>query len=138
VQATPLMPIATGRRPARPCAHMRCPCAFVQSYATMQRKKADLSKLVSQKVFDVSMDAQEGALYSVLDEMSDQYIKEQLLAYFLLLKNKYPATEARACPRARARACLPSDVHGTGCYIPLRPRRFVHGGARHLGAQCRT
>jgi hypothetical protein len=59
----------------------------------MQRKKADLSKTMAAKVFDISMDAQEGALYSVLDDMSDQYIKEQLLAYFLLLKNKYAATE---------------------------------------------
>ena len=67
----------------------------MQSYATMQRKKADLSKQVAQKVFDVSMDAQEGALYSVLDEMSDQVVKEQLLAYFLLLKHKYPVTEVR-------------------------------------------
>ena len=68
----------------------------VQTYATMQRKKADLAKQMAQTVFDISMDAQEGALYSVLDDMADQYIKEQMLAYFLLLKNKYPATEV--CP----------------------------------------
>lgn len=41
------------------------------------------------------MDSQEGAIYSVLDEMADQYVKEILLAYFLLLKHKYPATEVR-------------------------------------------
>lgn len=67
--------------------------AVVQTYATMQRKKADLAKQMAQTVFDISMDAQEGALYSVLDDMSDQYIKEQMLAYFLLLKHKHPATE---------------------------------------------
>lgn len=68
----------------------------MQTYATSQRKKADLQKQIASKVFDVSMDAQEGACYSVLDEMADQYIKEQLLAYFLLRKHRYPATEVRA------------------------------------------
>lgn len=70
----------------------------MQTYATMQRKKADLSKVMAGKVFDVSMDAQEGALYSVLDDMSDQYIKEQMLAYFLLLKNKYATTQVLQPP----------------------------------------
>ena len=80
----------------------------LQTYATAQRKKADLQKQMSQKVFDVSMDAQEGALYSVLDEMSDQIVKEQLLAYFLLLKNRYPATEVRVqTPAAAAAAAAP-------------------------------
>jgi hypothetical protein len=80
----------------------------VQTYATMQRKKADLAKQMAQTVFDISMDAQEGALYSVLDEMADQYIKEQMLAYFLLLKHKYPATEVQPAPYLPARSqCVP-------------------------------
>lgn len=78
----------------------------VQTYATMQRKKADLSKQMAQTVFDVSLDANEGAIYGVLDEMADQYIKEQMLAYFMLVKHKYPATEARPRPRVP-----PAAVH---------------------------
>ena len=31
------------------------------------------------------MDAQEGVLYFLLDQMADQHVKELLLAYFLLL-----------------------------------------------------
>lgn len=68
----------------------------VQTYSKMEAKKAELTKQMSQTVFDISMDAQEGAIYSVLDEMADQFVKEMLLAYFLLLKHKYPATEVRS------------------------------------------
>ena len=62
----------------------------------MEAKKAELTKQMSQTVFDISMDAQEGAIYSVLDEMADQFVKEMLLAYFLLLKHKFPASEVRS------------------------------------------
>ena len=65
----------------------------MQTYTKMEAKKAELTKQMSQKIFDVSLDAQEGAIYSVLDEMADQCVKEQLLAYFLLLKHKYPASQ---------------------------------------------
>lgn len=65
----------------------------LQTYSKMEAKKAELMKQMSQTVFDISMDSQEGAIYSVLDEMADQFVKEMLLAYFLLLKHKYPATE---------------------------------------------
>lgn len=61
-----------------------------QTYTKMEAKKAEMMKQMSQTVFDISMDSQEGAIYSVLDEMADQYVKEILLAYFLLLKYKYP------------------------------------------------
>eukprot|EP00892_Ulva_mutabilis_P010153 jgi/Ulvmu1/750/UM010_0124.1 len=64
-----------------------------QTYTKMEAKKAEMMKQMAQTVFDISMDAQEGAIYSVLDEMADQYVKEILLAYFLLIKYKYPCTE---------------------------------------------
>lgn len=86
----------------------------MQTYTKMEAKKAEMMKQMSQTVFDISMDSQEGAIYSVLDEMADQYVKEILLAYFLLLKYKYPCTEARPLP------CLQS-VHAQqqGTIFPL-------------------
>lgn len=65
-----------------------------QTYTQMQAKKANLMKAMSLKVYDISLDAQEGVLYSILDEMSDQYIKEMLLAYFLLWKHGQPVSQA--------------------------------------------
>ena len=96
----------------------------MQTYATMQRKKADLSKQMAQTVFDVSLDSNEGALYSVLDEMADQYIKEQMLAYFMLVKHKYPATEARppaplSCIFSGSTRYEASQRSRAACYTPL-------------------
>lgn len=82
----------------------------VQTYTKMEAKKAEMMKQMSQTVFDISMDSQEGAIYSVLDEMADQYVKEILLAYFLLLKHKYPATEARRSPSLCAGPALPPSL----------------------------
>lgn len=33
------------------------------------------------------MDAQDGVIYFLLDQMADQHVKEQMLAYFILLAN---------------------------------------------------
>jgi hypothetical protein len=74
----------------------------VQTYTKMEAKKAELTKQMSQTVFDISLDSQEGAIYSVLDEMADQFVKEMLLAYFLLLKNKYPASQVSLLFHRRA------------------------------------
>lgn len=103
----------------------------VQTYATMQRKKADLAKQMAQTVFEISMDAQEGALYSVLDEMADQYIKEQMLAYFLLLKHKYPATEVQvpsSLPVRRESKCSKCSCISNDRPSSTRPI-FQHGPA---------
>ena len=95
------VPLERAARPVRSRLGPQCRgvvrggCACMQTYTKMEAKKAEMMKQMSQKVFDISMDAQEGAIYSVLDEMADQYVKEILLAYFLLVKYKYPATEVR-------------------------------------------
>ena len=68
------------------------PCTAMQTYTSMQQKKAELQKQMSLKVYDISLDAQEGVLFSILDEMSDQYVKEMLLAYFILYKHNEPLT----------------------------------------------
>jgi hypothetical protein len=89
----------------------------------MEAKKAQLMKEMSEVVFDISLDSQEGAIFGVLDEMADQYIKEQLLAYFLLLKNKYPLTQARTRFLRLIRALIESSIW-LGISKYRRPRRF--------------
>lgn len=48
---------------------------------------------ITQQLYDQTMDAQEGVVYFLLEEMAQQRIKEHLLAYALLLING-----ARSCP----------------------------------------
>lgn len=41
---------------------------------------------ITQRLYEQTMDAQDGVLYFLLDQMADQHVKELLLAYVLLLK----------------------------------------------------
>ena len=42
---------------------------------------------ITDRLYNQTMDAQDGVIYFLLDQMSDQHVKEQLLAYFILLLN---------------------------------------------------
>ena len=46
---------------------------------------------ITERLYEQTMDAQDGVIYFLLDQMADQHVKELLLAYFLLLQlgNKY-------------------------------------------------
>lgn len=41
---------------------------------------------ITERLYEQTMDAQEGVLYFLLDQMSDQHVKELLLAYAFLLR----------------------------------------------------
>ena len=43
---------------------------------------------MSQQLYDKMLDSQEGVLYSLLDEMAEQFTREVVLAYTLMLMNK--------------------------------------------------
>ena len=40
---------------------------------------------ITDRLYNQTMDAQDGVIYFLLDQMADQHVKEQLLAYFILL-----------------------------------------------------
>ena len=42
---------------------------------------------ITDRLYNQTMDAQDGVIYFLLDQMADQHVKEQLLAYFVLLLN---------------------------------------------------
>lgn len=41
---------------------------------------------ITETLYEQTMDAQDGVIYFLLDQMADQHVKELLLAYFLLLQ----------------------------------------------------
>lgn len=45
---------------------------------------------ITDRLYNQTMDAQDGVIYFLLDQMADQHVKEQLLAYFALLANGTP------------------------------------------------
>ena len=40
---------------------------------------------ITEALYEQSMDAQEGVIYFLLDQMADQHVKEAAVAYFVLL-----------------------------------------------------
>lgn len=42
---------------------------------------------ITDRLYNQTMDAQDGVIYFLLDQMADQHVKEQLLAYFALLSH---------------------------------------------------
>ena len=42
---------------------------------------------ITESLYEQTMDAQEGVIYYLLDQMTEQHIKEVLVAYFILLSS---------------------------------------------------
>ena len=42
---------------------------------------------ITEALYEQTMDAQEGVVYFLLDQMADQHIKEAAVAYFVLLSS---------------------------------------------------
>lgn len=45
---------------------------------------------ITEALYEQTMDAQEGVIYFLLDQMADQHIKEATIAYFTLLSSGAP------------------------------------------------
>lgn len=56
-----------------------------QVYSALQRQRAELTTQIAKMLYSKAKDSQEGALFSVLDEMASQYYKEVILAYSQLV-----------------------------------------------------
>lgn len=65
----------------------------VYSSATLGRQK--VLDQITDRLYNQTMDAQDGVIYFLLDQMADQHVKEQLLAYFILLLNGEPITQSQ-------------------------------------------
>jgi len=57
----------------------------VYSSATLGRQT--VLDQITDRLYDQTMDAQDGVIYYLLDQMADQHVKEQMLAYFTLLSH---------------------------------------------------
>lgn len=65
---------------------------LVSAYANTARSLIVVQVLdqITDRLYNQTMDAQDGVIYFLLDQMADQHVKEQLLAYFILLLNGGP------------------------------------------------
>ena len=59
-----------------------------QVYTALQRQRAELTTQIAKLLYAKAKDSQEGALFSVLDEMASQYFKEVILTYSQLLTRR--------------------------------------------------
>eukprot|EP00210_Caulerpa_lentillifera_P002343 g2248.t1 len=56
-----------------------------QSYTSMQREKSTMMMNISRMLYDKTKDSQDGAVFSLLDDMADQQTKTHCIAYVMLL-----------------------------------------------------
>ncbi|KAK9804732.1 hypothetical protein WJX72_002789 [[Myrmecia] bisecta] len=71
-------------------------------YNQAQIAKQLLVDQMTERLYEKTLDSQEGVIYMLLDQMASQHIKEVLLAYTLLLLNGGPLSQAaldEACER---------------------------------------
>ena len=83
---------------------------------------------ITMQLYEQTMDAQEGVVYFLLEEMAQQRIKENLLAYTLLLSRGLPPLTLSTSP---CHFLLLQCCHG-GCASleEYGPRHGVPGGSR--------
>lgn len=56
-----------------------------QVYTSLQQQRAEMTAQIGMMLYGKARDSQEGALFSVLDEMAAQYYKELVFTYSVLL-----------------------------------------------------
>lgn len=56
-----------------------------QGYTSMQREKSTMMTNISHMLYDKTKDSQDGAVFSLLDDMADQQMKIHCMVYVLLL-----------------------------------------------------
>lgn len=59
-----------------------------QGYTSMQREKSTMMTNISDMLYDKTKDSQDGAVFSLLDDMADQQMKIHCMVYVLLLMNE--------------------------------------------------
>ena len=59
-----------------------------QVYTSLQQQRAEMTTQIAMMLYGKARDSQEGALFSVLDEMAAQYYKELIFTYSMLLTQK--------------------------------------------------
>lgn len=65
-----------------------------QSYTAMMQEKANLEREMSQSLYDKTKGCQDAVLFSLLEDMSEQQVKQALLAYVLSLKEQKTTSKA--------------------------------------------
>lgn len=74
---------------------------------------------ITQRLYEQTMDAQDGVLYFLLDQMADQHVKELLLAYVLLLKLGEQAVESQLLSIKSFREASRVVLHINNCLSSL-------------------
>ena len=72
--------LTEGSRAINPNTYMIDRCADDQAWMQVVDQ-------IMETLYEQTMDAQEGVIYYLLDQMADQHIKEVLVAYFILLSS---------------------------------------------------
>jgi len=63
-----------------------------QVYSQAQAEKSAAQQLMSAQLYDRMQNSQEGVVTAIMDEMSDQQLKQMLMAYALLVVKQRPVT----------------------------------------------
>ncbi|GMH33630.1 hypothetical protein BSKO_01464 [Bryopsis sp. KO-2023] len=65
-----------------------------QVYSQLEQERAQMTTTMATMLYNKTRDSQEGAVFTLLDEMAEQHFKEAVMAYALLLLSKDPLDQA--------------------------------------------
>lgn len=91
---------------------------------------------ITERLYEQTMDAQDGVMYFLLDQMADQHVKELMLAYFLMLRLgelcRLVVCQVCVCPAAHhSSLAFPRQKH-----LPGAANADAKGNALRRFGQC--
>ena len=73
--------------------------------------------MIHERLYEQTMDAQDGVMYFLLDQMADQHVKELMMAYYVLLRHGEPLSHSHVIQSPSCHTLLGlSLVHSQLCF----------------------